>query len=55
MINLKGNNLRKWWKHTKQLLCQTSGQDEALKAMAINEYDGNIKLLSEKSTKSTSL
>ncbi len=47
MTNLKGNNPRKWWKHTKQLLGQTSGQDEALKAMAINEYDGNIKLLAE--------
>ncbi len=51
MTNLKGNNPRKGWKHTKQLLGQTSGQDEALKAMAINEYDGNIKLLAEKINK----
>ncbi len=51
MTNLKGNNARKCWKHTKQLLGQTGGQDEALKVMAINEYDENIKLLAEKLNK----
>ncbi len=35
MANIKRNNPRKWWKHTKQLLGQTSGQNEALKDMAI--------------------
>ncbi len=47
MANLNGNNPRKWWKHTIHLLGQTSGQHEALKTMAINEYDGNIKLVAE--------
>ncbi len=51
MTNLKLNNPRKWWKQTKQLLGQTSGQDEALKVIAINEYDGNIKLQAEKINK----
>ncbi len=50
-IHTKGNNPRKWLKHTKQLFGLTSGQDKALKAMAINESDGNIKLLAEKINK----
>ncbi len=35
----------------KTVIGQTSGQDEALKAMAINEYDENIKLLAEQINK----
>ncbi len=55
MTNLKGNNTGKWWKRTKQLLGQTNDQEEALKAMDINEYDGNIKLLAEKICSKASL
>ncbi len=47
VAHLKESDPHKWWKHTKQLLGESSNSDDPLQAMAVERHNGDNKQLAD--------